>query len=74
MTTNSANTLNAWQSSLSKPEDRQSYELNNLVINARLMVEAALFREESRGAHYRTDFPKPSPEWQKRIVFVETKG
>jgi L-aspartate oxidase len=34
------------------------------------MAEAALRREESRGAHYRTDFPEPVEAWGKRrIVF-----
>jgi L-aspartate oxidase len=33
------------------------------------MVEAALLRQESRGAHFRTDFPKPSTDWQKHITF-----
>jgi L-aspartate oxidase len=51
------------------PTDRPSYELNNLVLCARLMTEAALVREESRGAHFRTDFPQSSPQWQHHIVF-----
>jgi L-aspartate oxidase len=61
--------LSTWQDSLSQPTDRPSYELNNMVLNARLMAEAALFRKESRGAHFRTDFPKPSINWQQHIVF-----
>ncbi|MHA7293721.1 L-aspartate oxidase [Arthrobacter sp. HLT1-21] len=32
-------------------------ETGNLLIAARLLVHAAAAREESRGAHYRTDFP-----------------
>jgi L-aspartate oxidase len=58
-----------WESLLPQPSDRTSYELNNLVLCARLMTEAALLREESRGAHFRTDFPRTSPEWQRHIVF-----
>ncbi len=61
--------LSAWQQSLSQATDRPSYELSNMVLNARLMSEAALLREESRGAHFRTDFPETSPDWQKHIVF-----
>jgi len=61
--------LATWQSFLSQPSDRPSYELNNLVLCARLVTEAALLRNESRGAHFRTDFPKASPEWQRHTVF-----
>jgi len=61
--------LAAWQSLLPQPSDRLCYELNNLVLCARLTTEAALLRKESRGAHFRTDFPKASPEWQRHIVF-----
>jgi L-aspartate oxidase len=64
-----AGILATWESFLSQPGDRPSYELNNLVLCARLMTEAALLREESRGAHFRTDFPRTSPEWQRHIVF-----
>jgi L-aspartate oxidase len=68
--TKSANILAAWQSSLPQPTDRPSYELNNLVLTGRLVTEAALLREESRGAHFRSDFPHSSPQWQRRIVFA----
>jgi L-aspartate oxidase len=64
-----ANILATWESLSSQPGDRPSYELNNLVLCARLVTEAALLREESRGAHFRTDFPRTSSEWQRHIVF-----
>jgi L-aspartate oxidase len=64
-----AGVLATWESCLPHPGDRTSHELNNLVLCARLVTEAALLREESRGAHFRTDFPQASPEWQKHIVF-----
>ena len=34
------------------------YEVRSLILVARLIVEAALNREESRGSHYREDFPQ----------------
>ncbi|MFC2033762.1 FAD-binding protein, partial [Chloroflexota bacterium] len=66
--TRAADVLATWQKSLPVPTDRPSYELNNMVLNARLMTEAALLREESRGAHFRYDFPQSSPEWQRHII------
>jgi L-aspartate oxidase len=67
--TEAAEVLSTWESLLSQPSDRPSYELNNLVLCARLVTEAALLRKESRGAHFRTDFPRTSAEWQRHIVF-----
>jgi len=64
-----AGILATWENLLSQPSDRPSYELNNLVLCARLVTEAALLRKESRGAHFRTDFSQASPEWQQHIVF-----
>ena len=64
-----ANMLATWQYSLPQSTDRPSYELTNLVLCARLMTEAALLREESRGAHFRTDFPQLSPQWERHIIF-----
>jgi L-aspartate oxidase len=64
-----ANTLATWQSLLPQPIDRPSSELGNLVLCGRIMTEAALLREESRGAHFRTDFPQALPEWQRHTVF-----
>lgn len=41
-----------------------------LTLLARLVVEAALRREESRGAHYRADFPeRDDRHWRRRQVF-----
>jgi L-aspartate oxidase len=39
------------------PADRASAEDRNLVDVARAMARCALYREESRGGHFRTDFP-----------------
>jgi L-aspartate oxidase len=63
-----AEILADWQESLSQPKDRPSHELANLVLTGRLLTEAAILRQESRGAHFRSDFPKTSPRWRKHIV------
>jgi L-aspartate oxidase len=54
--------LIAWTSSARNelpgaPADRPAAEVGNLLDVARAMAVSALFREESRGAHFRTDFP-----------------
>jgi L-aspartate oxidase len=65
-----ASILAAWQQSLPPFRDRQTYELLNLVLCGSLMVETALMREESRGAHFRSDFPRSADEWRKHIVLA----
>jgi L-aspartate oxidase len=60
-----------WQQHLPPPGDRPSWELLNLIITGRLMTEAALMRLESRGAHYRLDYPKPDEAWHKHIIITK---
>jgi L-aspartate oxidase len=69
--TQAADTLSAWQNLISLPADRPSFELHNLVLAGRLVTEAALMRKESRGAHFRSDYPKRSPRWKHHIVFCK---
>ncbi len=55
----------AWQEAL---------DLDNQITVARTVVESALFREESRGAHYRADFPDRSDgEWLRYVVLRRGK-
>lgn len=45
------------------------WELQNLLTTARLMAAAALAREESRGVHFRSDFPEPDDEhWRRHLI------
>ncbi|MDO9533760.1 MAG: L-aspartate oxidase [Bacillota bacterium] len=48
------------------PEDRATWELKNLFAAAELIVNSALMRTESRGSHYRVDYPQPDEDWRLR--------
>lgn len=50
-------------------EGRAGWELQNLLIVAQLMIGSGLAREESRGTHFRSDFPnRDDRHWQKHIA------
>lgn len=51
----------------------QQIELVLMNIVARLMVEAALTRTESRGAHIRDDFKTTDPVWAQQWIIFENK-
>jgi L-aspartate oxidase len=40
----------------------------NMVDTALLIAEAALLRQESRGGHYRADFPRAKDKWRKKHI------
>ncbi|TEB16393.1 L-aspartate oxidase [Pelotomaculum sp. FP] len=44
-------------------------EVKNMLQTGELVAEAALARSESRGGHYRVDYPEPVKLWQKHIIF-----
>jgi L-aspartate oxidase len=47
---------------------RAGWELQNLLTVARLMIDGALTREESRGVHFRSDFPtQDDAHWGRHI-------
>jgi len=66
-----ADTLASWTSADDTVAARED---GNLLDLALLVVAAALAREESRGAHYRDDFPETSPafarhlSWMRKVV------
>jgi L-aspartate oxidase len=64
-------TLYRWERTTLPPTDRASHELRNMVLLGRLMAEAALLRQESRGSHFRADFPQTSANWEKHVVLVK---
>lgn len=54
---------------------REEYEFANMLTSSLLVIQGALRREESRGAHYREDFPLRDNEgWRKHIVHVRDQG
>jgi succinate dehydrogenase/fumarate reductase flavoprotein subunit len=46
----------------------ESLEASNRVDVIEMLLRAALMREESRGLHFRKDFPNPDPTWLKNVV------
>jgi L-aspartate oxidase len=46
----------------------EAWELANMALAARVVAALAARRCESRGAHWRTDFPDPDPRWRVRQV------
>lgn len=63
-------TLSSALKQMPRPIERQGYEAWNLHQTAMLLVECALAREESRGAHYRTDFPEHNDQRFRRHSVV----
>lgn len=65
--------LQNWQAALEEkqPEAKESlssyFEVRSMLIAAQAVARPALIREESRGAHFREDFPASKPEWAKTI-------
>lgn len=54
---------------------RDQWEYANMLTCALLLAKSALAREESRGGHYREDFPERSDErWRKHLLWQRDKG
>jgi len=51
----------------------EAIELENLLDIAESMASSSLLRKESRGAHYRTDYPDMDPAWTAN-VWVKRNG
>lgn len=53
--------------------NREEYEFRNMLQVSELIATSALMRKESRGAHYRTDFPQTNEECVHSIITKEDK-
>jgi L-aspartate oxidase len=62
--------LREWADGRNLPSDPERFETANLCRVGWVMARAALGREESRGAHFRLDFPAPRQEWRYRQFFA----
>jgi L-aspartate oxidase len=60
--------LNRW---CVKGSSVESLETANLLSVARVIAAAALARCESRGAHFRQDYPQSSPAWQHPLIYEQ---
>jgi L-aspartate oxidase len=56
--------------SMAEAHPEAAGEARNLLGIARLVAAAALARRESRGGHYRSDFPQLDPDWQRRLFLT----
>lgn len=54
---------------------REQLEFANMLTSALLLAESALVRAESRGGHYREDFPdRDDTGWRKHLICQRDKG
>ena len=67
------NALDTFQSSYSRDQWR-NFECTNAALTARAIAVSALARKESRGSHYREDFPDEDKNWIKHITVRIKEG
>jgi L-aspartate oxidase len=64
-----ASQLSAWRGvSADESNDVSALETANLLALARVIMASALQRQESRGAHFRGDFPETEAAWARSLV------
>jgi len=71
-----ASQVEFWDRYVSGREFRtvEGWELQNMLLTARLMIASALAREESRGVHFRDDFPATRPGQGEHVSIRSSAG
>ena len=72
--TESVETLQGLSERLPAPDSRRHCEARNIHTTALLIARSALARLESRGAHYRLDYPQHDDVRFKKHSIVTEKG
>ncbi len=57
-----------------KAVNQQFWEFKNMLTVGKLIVLAALKRIESRGGHYRSDYPESKPSWRKKHILFNIEN
>jgi len=65
--TETLKTLNRLKDATTIYANLAAWETTNLYLLATAIARSALERTESRGSHWREDFPEPANNWKKRI-------
>ncbi|MBU1209183.1 MAG: FAD-binding protein [Proteobacteria bacterium] len=58
----------------SPKEILEKMEVENALLVAEMVLQSALMREESRGVHFRKDFPHPDDQKWKGNIFLRKRG
>lgn len=61
-------TLDQLSTRISTEPRIEAWEASNLYLLAVAIVRGALERTESRGSHWRNDYPETNPDWSNRVV------
>jgi L-aspartate oxidase len=67
---NNAGLVSSLRTITSVQKNARTLSLKNMTTSCQMIVAAALVRHESRGGHFRTDYPLPVPALAKRSYFT----